>query len=76
MPNNHHSLGDSQRSHQRKMGLATLYSFLQAPLYPSLPPLKQPPEVSAKFNRLNFLADYYMVDTSLTLTRDNSRMPI
>ena len=76
MPNSHHSLGGSQRSLQRKGGLATLYSAPQAPLYPSWPPLQQPPEVSAKFNGLNFLADYYMGDTSLTLTRDNSRRPI
>merc|ERR550525_1982334 len=76
MPNTHHSLGGSQRSLQRKGGLATLYSAPQAPLYPSWPPLQQPPEVSAKFNGLNFLADYYMGDTSLTLTRDNSRRPV
>jgi len=76
MPNSHHSLGGSQRSLQRKGGLATLYSAPQAPLYPSWPPLQQPPEVSAKFNGLNFLADYYMGDTSLTLTRDNSRRPV
>ena len=76
MTNSHHSLGGSQRSLQRKGGLATLYSAPQAPLYPSWPPLQQPPEVSAKFNGLNFLADYYMGDTSLTLTRDNSRRPV
>ena len=78
-----HSAGGSQRS-QRKGGLATLYSAPQAPIYPapqashypSWPPLQHPPEVSAKFNGLNFLADYYMGDTSLTLTRNNSRRPI
>lgn len=79
----HSHSGGSQRS-QRKGGLATLYSAPQAPLYsapqaslyPPWPPLQHPPEVSAKFNGLNFLADYYMGDTSLTLTRDNSRRPV
>ena len=64
--------GGSQRS-QRKGGLATLYSAPQAPIYPPWPSLQHPPEVSAKFNGLNFLADYYMGDTSLTLTRDQPR---
>ena len=71
----HSHSGGSQRS-QRKGGLATLYSAPQAPLYPPWPPLQHPPEVSSKFNGLNFLADYYMGDTSLTLTRDNSRRPV